>query len=140
MKAFRRPQRNLWGHVCMTLAALAVVMKVLIPAGFMAKPATNSLPFELVICTGEGAMVVAPGEAIAPHSDGKAQGEKSAGDAPCAFASAATGAPLPDLSNMQAVAFIEHQDAPVHTKPMLAPGRGLSAPPLPARGPPTVFI
>lgn len=53
----------------MTLATLAIALKILIPPGFMAGPPTNNLPFALVLCTGQGAMVVAPGDALPSHGD-----------------------------------------------------------------------
>jgi hypothetical protein len=53
----------------LTLATLAIALKILIPPGFMAGPPTNNLPFALVLCTGQGAMVVAPGDALPSHGD-----------------------------------------------------------------------
>jgi len=125
--------------VFMTLAALAVALKVLIPAGFMTAPdPRNGLPFALVLCTGEGAKVVQPGDALGGHHDKNA--DKSAHDAPCPFASHAAAAPPPSAFTTAKVDFVAYVAIPPARVVHLAPGRGLAAPPLPARGPPSLLI
>lgn len=126
--------------VCLTLAVLAVALKVLIPAGFMTAAPTNDLPFALVLCTGQGAMVVAPGD-ILPGQEEPANADKVAHDAPCVFAGHGLGAPAPNLLDATRVEFVAYAvtSPPVPTV-VLAPGRGLAAPPLPARGPPSPLI
>lgn len=95
---FRSPiAKQLKRDVLLALAMLAVTLKILVPAGFMPDVQPhNGLPFALVLCTGEGAKVVRPGEAL-----GQRQGEnhdgKSVHDAPCPFAAHAAGAPPPSL-------------------------------------------
>jgi hypothetical protein len=138
-----RPTFHRWTNaraVFMTLAALAVALKVLIPVGFMTAPEQrNGLPFALVLCTGQGAMVVAPGERL-DHQKGGSD-EKPA-DAPCAFAAlgVAMGAPPADLA-VAPVEFVAYAAQPQPARLVhLAPGRGLAAPPLPARGPPSLLI
>jgi hypothetical protein len=125
--------------VFLTLAALAVVLKVMIPAGFMTAPdPRNGLPFSLVLCTGDGAKLVQPGEALAERHDKDA--DKSAHDAPCPFASQGAAAPPPSPFTATKIAFVAY--APIEPTRVihLAPGRGLAAPPLPARGPPSQLI
>ena len=125
----------------MTLAALAVALKVLIPAGFMTAPdPRNGLPFALVLCTGDGAKLVQPGDALAGHQDKNGGGDKSAHDAPCPFAGHGAAAPPPSPFTASKVEFVAY--APVEPTRVihLAPGRGLAAPPLPARGPPSQLI
>lgn len=123
----------------MTLAALAVALKVMIPAGFMTAPdPRNGLPFSLVLCTGDGAKLVQPGEALAGHHDKDA--DKSAHDSPCPFASHGAAAPPPSPFTATKVAFVAYLDVPPARVVHLAPGRGLAAPPLPARGPPSQLI
>ena len=132
------PMRTSHG-IFMMLAALAVAMKVLIPAGFMTQSRTNDLPFALVLCTSQGMVLVQPGEAT-PIVDHDGQAGDQAHDAPCAFAGHAVAAPAPNLIDSGAVEFVAYRF--VATEPLvdLAPGRGLAAPPLPARGPPSLLI
>ncbi|MEH0195295.1 DUF2946 family protein [Caulobacter sp. CCNWLY153] len=137
-----RPTFHRWTNaraVFMTLAALAVALKVLIPAGFMTAPEPrNGLPFALVLCTGQGAKVVAPGERL----DHKKGSDEKPANAPCAFAAlgVAMGAPPADLA-VAPVEFVAYAAQPQPTRVVhLAPGRGLAAPPLPARGPPSLLI
>lgn len=128
--------------VFVTLATLAVALKVLIPAGFMTTPdPRNGLPFALVLCTGEGAKVVAPGEALGGHHD-KNTGDagKTAHDTPCPFAGQGVAAPPPSPFTTAKVDFVAYVAVPPARVTHLAPGRGLAAPPLPARGPPSQLI
>jgi hypothetical protein len=123
----------------MTLAALAVAFKVMIPAGFMTAPApSNGLPFALVLCTGDGAKLVQPGEALAGHHDQDA--DKSAHDTPCPFAGHGAAAPPPSAVTTAKVEFVAYAPVEPSRVTYLAPGRGLAAPPLPARGPPSQLI
>lgn len=125
--------------VFVTLAALAIALKVMIPAGFMTAPdPRNGLPFALVLCTGDGAKLVQPGEALASHQD--QDDGKSAHDTPCHFASSSATAPPPSLFTAAKVVFVAYAPVEPATVIHLAPGRGLSAPPLPARGPPSQLI
>ena len=126
--------------VCLTLAALAIALKVLIPAGFMTAAPINDLPFALVLCTGQGAMVIAPGDALPGEKDpGMADNETH--NTPCVFAGQALGAPAPNLLDATRVEFVTYTRTSPPVSPVaLAPGRGLAAPPLPARGPPSLLI
>lgn len=136
IRAARQPT-GLLRHVFLTLACLAVALKVMIPAGFMAGPSTNDLPFALVLCTSQGAMVVAPGEALAGHADRDKAPADASHDSPCAFAGHGVVAAPPALSDAGAVEFVAYAHRPASAAPELIPGRGLTGPPLPARGPPT---
>ena len=129
-----------WRGICLTLAVLAVAFKVLVPAGFMAAAPTNDLPFPLVLCTGQGALVVAPGDVLPGHEEQGTDG-KAAPHNPCLFAGHGVGAPAPNLLDASRVEFITYAaSSPVTPAFTLAPGRGLAAPPLPARGPPSLLI
>ena len=124
----------------MTLAALAVALKVLVPAGFMTAPdPRNGLPFALVLCTGDGAKVVEPGEALRGHQGDK-DADTSAHDAPCPFAGHGAAAPPPSPFTTAKIDFVAYVAVPPTRATHLAPGRGLAAPPLPARGPPSQLI
>lgn len=68
------------------LALLAVLLRVLVPAGFMPAPAAAGTPLALVLCTGQGivtALVDATGAAVPLQDDGAG---KSADRHPCPFA------------------------------------------------------
>ena len=126
--------------VCLTLAALAIALKVLIPAGFMTAAPINDLPFALVLCTGQGAMVIAPGDALPGEKD-PGMADRETHNTPCVFAGQALGAPAPNLLDVTRVEFVTYTRTSAPVSPVaLAPGRGLAAPPLPARGPPSLLI
>lgn len=130
---FRRAQAPAgWRAMAMALAALAIALRVLLPAGFMLQASGSDLP-GLVICTGQGAMTLAADGTLQPDS----QDDKAANTDthPCAFSAAAVGftAPL-----AVAIALALPLSSPV-TAPRLMtqrPGLGLAAPPPPTTGPP----
>lgn len=126
--------------IFLMLAALALALKVMIPAGFMTAPApTDGVPFALVLCTAQGAVVV-ESDAAQPHDGDQDRGGGAAHDSPCAFAGQAAGAPPPNLLDARAVEFVAYRAPAAVQVVHLAPGRGLAAPPLPARGPPALLI
>jgi hypothetical protein len=105
----------------------AIALRALTPAGWMP---TGQPGAPMVICTGEGPMALkAPGDHV-PAPDSKAHHE------PCAF-SGLGFAPAPES---RAVAVAERVlfalEAPAAPRSSITPGRGLAAPPPPARGPP----
>lgn len=119
-----------WRRVCLTLAVLALVLKVAVPPGYMVDTARGAPA--IVLCTAQGAVTVQS------HGDhGRPEAPTKAGhDAPCAFVGhGAAFVPAEPLT----VAVVEHvaYAAPAIVSTVgTVPGRGLSAPPLPARGPP----
>lgn len=123
----------------LALAILALVVKVMVPAGFMTQAAPkNDLPFALVLCTGQGPLIVEPDAALG-HQD-KAPADKPAHDAPCPFAGHGATAPPPSALAATKVEFVAYRPMALAPVTDLAPGRGLAAPPLPARGPPSQLI
>jgi hypothetical protein len=121
-----------WRRVCLTLAVLALVIKVAVPTGYMVDANADGAP-AIVLCTAQGAVTI---KAADIHHGAPEAPAKSAHDAPCAFtghgAAFVAAEPL-------TVAPVEHAAyAPPAPVPAVGavPGRGLSAPPLPARGPP----
>ncbi|WP_374576845.1 DUF2946 family protein [Phenylobacterium sp.] len=138
MNRFASTEPNRLRRVWLTLAMLAVALKVMIPAGFMtAGPQEADLPFALVLCTAQGAVTVDPGD-LPGHSD-DAPTERH--DSPCAFAGHGAPLSLPNLIDAVRVEFVAYRaPAAVPVRQAVAPGRGLAAPPLPARGPPSLLI
>ncbi len=125
----------------MMLAALALAIKVMIPAGFMtAPPSADELPFTLVLCTAQGAVTIQPNDLGAQTHDDQDPGKSAAHDSPCAFAGHGAGAPPPNLLDARAVEFVAYIAPAAAQVVDLAPGAGLAAPPLPARGPPTLLV
>ena len=113
------------------LAALALMVQVLIPQGYMvsADPAAHGL----VICTGHGPLL------SLDDRGHPAKAPKSGGDSVCGFAAHGASAPPPTLTSVVLVAF-----APVAAiaapRLDLVPGRGLAAPPPPSHAPPQTLI
>ena len=131
------PKRAVWRRVVLTLAVLALALKVLIPAGFMASAPSAGGGYPVVICTGHGAEVV-DAQAAGQNAPARKSPEgKAPHDPPCAFAGYGVTAPASSVLAVSRVAFVAYR---IPSGPSahrdLSPGRGLSAPPLPARGPP----
>ena len=129
-----RQSTGLMRHVWLTMATLAIAFKIIIPPGFMAGPPTSDLPFALVLCTAQGAMIATDTDG---HDTDKAP---TSADAPCLFAGLAAAPPPPVLTDPGAIEFVAYDFRPQAVAPDLTPGRGRPAPPLPARGPPTQLI
>ncbi|MBU0555916.1 MAG: hypothetical protein KKD64_06080 [Alphaproteobacteria bacterium] len=112
------------------LLVLVLLTRLLVPAGFM--PAAQSGP-AVVLCTG-GGMIVGWIDADGTVHE-KQDEQKSATDAPCAFAG--VGASLDGVSPaiMRAVGSIGPA-LPLATITAVTIGRGLAAPPPPQTGPP----
>lgn len=116
----------------MTLAVLAVAMKVALPPGLMISNEAGHTA-SLVICTGHGPLTIPePGAPQAPV--------KKASDTSCPFAGTSApaliapsiGAAEPIIVAAAAVAELFSAD--------LIPGRGLAAPPPPSHAPPARSI
>jgi hypothetical protein len=116
----------------LTLAFLALLVKVAVPTGFMVAAPGSGSGFPLVICTGHG-------EITKTTSDGKGGENKSKSDAPCAFAGHAAP-PTPAVGPEITAASFAHAVAPTVIRFDLVPGRGLAAPPPPSQGPPTLLV
>lgn len=114
------------------LAALALMVQVLIPQGYMvsADPAARGL----VICTGHGPLL-----SLDDHGHPAKAPGKSGADSVCGFAAHAAGAPPPSLAALIPVAF-EPQAVAAAPRLDLVPGRGLAAPPPPSHAPPSRVI
>jgi hypothetical protein len=122
-----------WRGVCLTLVALALMLKVLVPPGFMF--ADQGAPLSLVICTGHGPMKVA--DPTHPAHHGPASNKS---DAPCSGAgNVSPTAPPAITAVLEPYAVV----APVVSGTNgvdLVPGRGLAAPPPPSQASPLALI
>jgi len=125
--------------VAVMLVACALMMRMLVPSGFMLAPGANGLP-TVIVCPGQGlaapmAMPGMPGMAGHDmHHQGGEQHDKNA-DHPCAFAAAGAAvdlvASLHPIAPAPMAAF-----APPLFHAFVRPGLGLAAPPPPKTGPP----
>lgn len=112
------------------LLALTLLMRVVVPQGYMPVEAADG--FRVELCSGtEGKTIVIPGIKLNGGQD-----KHDAGKSPCDFAGAGQAAALPDVAFVPPLA--PQPQAPTLSAPraILAPGRGLAAPPPPATGPP----
>lgn len=118
---------------------MAIALRIMIPAGFMPGAASlTGLPFALVLCTADGAKVV--NAADLPGQDQKAPAEKLMSHAPCPFAGLGEPVVASNFASVSAVEFAAYVHPARNPAVAPAPGRGLAAPPLPARGPPLLLI
>ena len=117
----------------LALAFVAVALRVMVPTGFMVR-ADAGAGFPLIICTGQGELKVLPNAPDHAPDDGDHHA------APCVFAGHGLAAEPPTAPQVQAVAYAVFTPAQPSLQRDLAPGRGLAAPPLPARGPPVLTI
>ena len=114
------------------LAFVALLVKLMVPVGFMAAEGPTAQGFPLVICTAQG-------RAILPASTEHAPAHKSKTDAPCAFA-ANTAPPAPAEVAVLAAPFRIEALAVREVRADLQPGRGLAAPPPPSHAPPAALV
>lgn len=116
-------------------AIFAIVLKVGVPPGFMLSGETRSL----VPCPSQFSSLMPSMAGMAGHDpDAPSQSRSPGSEAPCTFSAhgaAFIAAIAESLPQVLAVAYVP---APRVLPEGLAPGQDLVAPPLPARGPPSV--
>jgi hypothetical protein len=132
MSGVLRLKRNGSRGALFALAFLALLLKILAPPGFMVAERTDGLPFPLVICTGQGSLLLDSGKHSSPA-------QKPATDTPCAFSGHGAGAPPPSLDPAAAPSLADWRLPDAHAPADLALGRGLAAPPPPSQGPPRLL-
>lgn len=123
--------RNQW---IPALVALALAVRILVPAGWM--PSFNAGHATIVLCTGAGmtdGWIDADGKIhkSSPLKDGK-------NSFPCVFACLGIALGAFALGILIAAAFDRGRNISFANY-AIAIGRGLAAPPPPARGPPVLF-
>jgi hypothetical protein len=139
-----RGLRNHHAGFAQTLAAfalLAMVVRALVPAGYMFTPTQDHRLITVTLCSGHGptelVMDLTTGAVVDPGStnqnDAPSKNAPSA-DAPCVFAVAAALS-APEQPASVAVAF-RVASAELPRAISVAPGRGLAAPPPWSTGPP----
>lgn len=129
-------QNNGLARVALVLVALAIAMRVLVPAGFMPGRAGESA---IVLCTASGQQTIHLDANGARVDEDRVPVDKRSGkalsDHPCSFAGAthalAGAAPIGTSPRIAPIA-----NAALRPPFTLAPGRGLAAPPPPSTGPP----
>jgi len=114
------------------LAAMALVLQVLLPNGFMVARTGDGAT--ITICTGHGSLLVHPDDRGKPSKS-----PKQTGGCVCAFAGHGGGAPA-IAPTIALGARVEPVSAPSSAVADLLPGRGLAAPPPPSQGPPDLSI
>lgn len=122
-------------RVCMQaalcLSVLALIMRVLIPAGWM--PASAERGFSIILCTGQGAVSAWVDDKGEVH-EGKPGDDRASH--PCVFAGFGAALDLPSLDSSAAFAFAPAISYLILARGTGAIGRGLAAPPPPPTGPP----
>lgn len=131
-------------RVLLGCALLALMIKVLIPAGFMLAQNSTSHLVAVVICTGTGSQTLFMNEAGQYVSNTEEQNDHGGGgeapeDHPCTFAYHGAAALASITPKVEAVAFARIKDQVALTRIDQAPGRGLAAPPPPSTASPLLI-
>lgn len=132
-----------FGRQLGAFALLALLVRVLVPAGYMVAEAGTPEGRYLVVqmCDAHGgpAQVIDldTGKVVEKSKQpGKPEGQGESSS--CVFAMAAPMASPPPIL-AEPVVFGKTVDADPLSKPAVAPGRGIAAPPPPATGPPSLI-
>lgn len=124
------------------ITLLALLVRVLVPDGFMLASAETAEGRYLVVkfCDGHpGATQMVDldtGKRVDPKDLHKSPGKQDSSKQPCAFA----GAPVfaAPVAAIETVSFLPPVERIRFIETHIRPGRGIAAPPPPARGPPSL--
>lgn len=129
------------------LVTAALMMKLVVPAGYMAMVSAGSISIKL--CSGFAPVrTAAPMAGMARHGEANAEpmlGMKHGGDGesddpqtkqPCPFATLASTPLTPDLGSSDLAIVLIPRETPTARPLTIAPGRGMAAPPPPSHAPP----
>ena len=125
------------------IALLALLVRALIPAGYMVASAeTPNGRFLIVqLCDGHASTAQAvdleTGQNVDLSTFPKSPTNSGNSDQPCAFAVAVAFAP--PVTAAESLAVMASTDADVALPTVVRPGRGIAAPPPPATGPPILI-
>ncbi|MDP1616159.1 DUF2946 family protein [Phenylobacterium sp.] len=124
------------------LAVLAIMMKIMVPPGFMLGSPTDDLSSAITICTSQGAVTL-PATDLSDSADGGDPDRSPfslAHDGPCTFSGHGAGG-SPPAGDLEALASrITRRAAPAFGVVSPEPSLARAGPPLPARGPPFLAI
>lgn len=123
--------QTIYRQVALAFVALALLMRLLVPAGFM--PAAGN-GFAITLCTGMGAMPAWVDKHGQVHK-GKQAPDKEA-EHPCAFGASGAAIHLPADTAGVALPFVAVRALLNAPPEAVSIGRGLAAPPPPSTGPP----
>jgi hypothetical protein len=119
--------------VALALFVLAVTLKIIVPAGFMAD-STPGASFSLVLCTDQG---VVDGSSLATAPDGGERAPDQHHDkTPCAFAGHGAGSLSSEPPSIQYGQVVDYTALSPPARVEAPTTRTLAAAPPPARGPP----
>ncbi len=117
------------------LCAAALMLRALVPAGYMIAPASGAGQFFVTVCTGLEGKVMRVALPLNGKQDAPQQGHDGK-DGPCAFTALAGLADTPPLPGV--LQPFQSLTAPLPGKHVVMIGRGLAAPPPPQTGPPAI--
>jgi hypothetical protein len=124
------------------IALVAMLVRAIVPAGFMLSPVETADGRYLTVafCEGHGASTrvvdLETGRTLDP-SEVPAKPTKTDTSAPCVFAGAGVLAPPVEIA--QLVVFPVRHDVEFASRADVRPGLGLTAPPPPSTGPPVLI-
>lgn len=121
------------GRIAFALVALALLMRLLVPVGWM--PAAEQ-GFAITLCTGEGAVSAWVDDKGEIHK-GKPAAEQTSH--PCIFAGFGVALDLPSFTAIGAPLLLAAEALPPFARFVVAIGQGLAAPPPPSTGPPIIL-
>lgn len=135
-------------RLLMALFACALLVRALVPGGWMVMPAADGVGAAIVPCSGMMPAAMQPDEAMAAGMHHSGSGDRAdhprpdhpqpdhpQPDHPCAFAGAALALAVPVFAAVPPLSALRVVPVPAR-RPAAVPGRGLAAPPPPAIGPP----
>jgi hypothetical protein len=121
-----------WSHAWLALALVAVLVRGIVPAGYMLSTQGQGRTLAVALCGDAGAVHQIVLDVGDPREDdGRAPAKH---DSPCVFAAAAQ--PAAPHAPIALAAPLLLAQAPIVFAPAVAPGQGLAAPPPKATGPP----
>lgn len=133
MNAWRRSFTGRNRALALWILATALMLRILVPTGWMPMVGADGMT-RITLCTGEGRVVAWVDRSGDVHKQGTPKSDPRH-DQPCAFsglALAVADAPPPTIVASHAIL----ADQPDSFPAIISIGRGLSAPPPPATGPP----
>lgn len=139
----RRRHRTWFAQTLAAFTLLAMVARALVPAGYMFAPTQDHRFITVILCSGHGAAaavidldtgaLVDPGSSNDPGAPSKKTPNT---DAPCVFAAAPALSAPEQPASLPVVFHLASAELPRAI--VVAPGRGLAAPPPWSTGPPEI--